>query len=107
MSSGAALGIALLGGLLTAGYQTAIAPRLHRIPEGLADIARAGEAGSHAGAYAEQIVTAAHEAFVVGWQQAIWVGVAALAAVLILTILRGPEGTRAAGTTADDPGANS
>ena len=70
---GAALGIALLGGLLTAGYHHAISTRLDGVPAGLADTAREGianaaAAGSTAGSYSRQILTAAREAFITSWQ---------------------------------------
>src|SRR5690606_1655826 len=72
---GAALGIALLGGLLVAGYQNIIAARLAGVPEEFAATAREGIANAtaisrNAGEYAEQILTASSEAFVAGWQQA-------------------------------------
>ena len=93
---GAALGIALLGGVLVAGYQGAIAGRLSGVPEGLAATAREGIANAtaisqNAGGHAEQILTAAHEAFIAGWQQAMWVGVAVMTVLVIVVLFRGPE----------------
>ena len=113
---GAALGIALLGGLLAAGYQTAISTRLDGVPTGLADTAREGianatAASSTAGGYSQQILTAAREAFVIGWQHAMWVGVAVIAALTLLILINGPkkvaateedEHPAAAGATAAD-----
>ncbi len=101
---GAALGIALLGGVLTAGYHAAVSGRLAGVPEAVAGpardgIATAAVAAEGAGAHAEQVLTAAQEAFVAGWQRAMWVGVAALVVVLALTVLRGPE-RRTPGDTA-------
>lgn len=95
---GAALGIALLGGLLVAGYQNAIARRLTGVPEELAATAREGIANAtaisqEAGAHADQILTAANEAFVTGWQQAMWVGVAVMAVLVIFVLFRGPKNT--------------
>lgn len=97
---GAALGVALLGGLLVAGYQSAIEPLLRGVPAGLAEVAREGLANADAvaqdaGGYAEQVRIAAQEAFVAGWQQAMWVGAAALAAVAVLVLVRGPQRERA------------
>ncbi|WP_114559964.1 MFS transporter [Desertihabitans aurantiacus] len=94
---GAALGIALLGGLLVAGYQRAISSRLDGVPADLAAAAREGIANAaaasrHAGSHAEQVLTAAQEAFVLGWQQAIWVAAAGMAALVVLVALRGPTG---------------
>ena len=100
---GAALGIALLGGLLAAGYQNAIGSRLDGVPEELAvtaseGIANATEISRHAGGYAEQIVTAAQEAFIAGWQQAMWVGVAFMVVLVIFVVLRGPKNHHATGS---------
>ncbi|MGB3373988.1 MAG: MFS transporter [Microbacterium sp.] len=93
---GAALGIALLGGLLVAGYQNAIAGRLAGVPEEFAATAREGIANAtaishNAGDHAEQILTAANEAFVAGWQQAMWVGVAVMTILVIFVLFRGPD----------------
>lgn len=93
---GAALGIALLGGLLAAGYQNAINTRLDGVPTGLADTAREGIANatavsSTAGSYSQQILTAAREAFIAGWQHAMWVGVAVIAALTLFILINGPK----------------
>lgn len=113
---GAALGIALLGGLLTAGYQSAISTRLDGIPADLAATAREGvanatAAGQHAGPHTDQLLSAAQEAFVAGWQQAMWVGVAVIAVLAVFILIRGPQstpaassGTEPADAAVDDPG---
>lgn len=93
---GAALGIALLGGLLAAGYQNAINTRLDGVPTGLADTAREGIANatavsSTAGSYSQQILTAAREAFIAGWQHTMWVGVAVIAALTLFILINGPK----------------
>ncbi|HWV48935.1 MAG TPA: MFS transporter [Microbacterium sp.] len=93
---GAALGIALLGGVLVAGYQSAIAGRLSGVPEEFAATAREGIANAtaisqSAGAHAQQILTAANDAFIAGWQQAMWVGVAVMAVLVIFVLFRGPD----------------
>lgn len=92
---GAALGIALLGGVLVAGYQTSIAGRLPGVPEELAATAREGIANAtaisqDAGVHAERILTAANDAFIAGWQQAMWVGVAVMTVLMIFVLFRGP-----------------
>jgi EmrB/QacA subfamily drug resistance transporter len=92
---GTALGVALLGALLTAGYRAAISPQLHGIPDALAQTAREGvahavAAGADAGPYAAQLVAAAQHAFVSGWQQAMWVGAAVMAVLFIYIVIRGP-----------------
>ncbi|GAA4681955.1 MFS transporter [Gordonia humi] len=68
---GSVLGIALLGGLLAAGYQHAMSPRLAGVPAQFADVAREGVANADAvagtaGRHGAQIVAAAHESFVAG-----------------------------------------
>lgn len=105
---GSALGIALLGGLLVAGYQNAISGRLDGVPEDLAataseGIANASVVSQNASEYAEQILTAAQEAFVAGWQQAMWVGVAVMAVLVLFVLLRGPK-TTSVTTEAGDAG---
>lgn len=98
---GAALGIALLGALLASGYRAAITPGLDGVPDTVAETAREGvanavAASAGAGPYASQVVDAAQQAFVTGWQQAMWVGVAVMTALLIYVAARGP---RVAGLT--------
>lgn len=93
---GAALGIALLGALLTAGYRTAVEPQLVGVPAAVADDARDGianavAASADAGPLAAQVVRAAQESFVTGWQQSMWIGAAVMAAMFVVVLLRGPQ----------------
>lgn len=93
---GAALGIALLGGVLVAGYRSAISGRLSGVPDEFAATAREGVANATAisegaGIHARQILTAAYEAFIAGWQQAMWVGVVVMTALVIFVFFRGPS----------------
>ncbi|GAA1263034.1 MFS transporter [Sphaerisporangium rubeum] len=104
---GAALGIALLGGLLVAGYRNALRGRLDGVPADLAATAREGVANAaavsqHADGHAERIMTAAQEAFVAGWQQAMWVGVAVMAALALFVAFRGPTRAPASVTESAD-----
>ncbi|MFJ6513477.1 MFS transporter [Streptomyces sp. NPDC091406] len=92
---GTALGVALLGALLSAGYRSAVGPRLAGIPEGPADIARGGvanavEAANGAGPYAQELIRAGRQSFVDGWQNAMWAGVAVMAALFLYVLVRGP-----------------
>ncbi|MDN5894116.1 MAG: MFS transporter [Nocardioides sp.] len=108
---GAALGIAMLGGLLTAGYQSAIGSRLDGVPAELANAASEGVANANAvsqnaGSYADQITAAADESFIIGWQQAMWVGVIVMAALILFIAIRGPRATDVA-APADDPAQDS
>lgn len=93
---GSALGIALLGALLTAGYRGAIDPRLDGVPASLAATAREGvanavAAGHGGGPRSDQLITAAQEAFVAGWRGAMWAGVAVMALLFVFVVLRGPQ----------------
>lgn len=104
---GAALGIALLGGLLVAGYQSTIAGRLTGVPEEFAATAREGIANAtavsqNAGGHAEQILTAANDAFIAGWQQATWAGTAVMAVLVVFILFRGPRNAPAAAKPANE-----
>ncbi|WP_394436861.1 DHA2 family efflux MFS transporter permease subunit [Streptomyces sp. SGAir0957] len=92
---GTALGVAMLGALLSAGYRDAMDGRLAGIPDDAAAPAREGvanavEAAPRAGARAQDVVAAAQQSFVHGWQQAMWVGAAVMAGLLVYVMLRGP-----------------
>jgi hypothetical protein len=89
--------VALLGALLTAGYRRAIDPRLDDVPAPLADRAREGIAGAldAAGPSSRSLVRIAQEAFVDGWQQAMWVGVGVMAALLVAVLVAGPRPSEA------------
>ena len=106
---GTALGVALLGALLSAGYRSAIADRLDGIPRGAADTAREGVANAvqvagSSGPHAQDLVHAAQQSFVDGWRQAMWAGVAVMAALFVFLVLRGPNAAApaAAGDTASE-----
>ncbi|MFF0304424.1 MFS transporter [Streptomyces sp. NPDC004562] len=105
---GTALGVALLGALVSTGYRSAIDGRLHGIPDEAADTAREGvanavEAAGSTGPHAQDLLQAAHQSFVDGWQQAMWAGAAIMGALLILIALRGPANTPSAAADASDP----
>ncbi|MFE2499487.1 MFS transporter [Streptomyces scopuliridis] len=102
---GTALGVAMLGALLSAGYRSAIDDRLHGIPQGPADTAREGianavEVAGSAGSHAQDLVHAAQQSFVDGWQQAMWAGVAVMGALFVCIAMRGPK--NAAPAAADE-----
>ncbi|MER7741155.1 MFS transporter [Streptomyces sp. NPDC096538] len=105
---GTALGVALLGALVAGGYRAAVDDRLDGVPREAADTAREGianavEVAPGTGGHAQDLVRAAQESFVEGWQRAMWAGVAVMAVLLVHIALRGPEGTRRAAT--DEEGA--
>ncbi|MER5434686.1 MFS transporter [Streptomyces sp. NPDC002588] len=96
---GTALGVALLGALLSAGYRDAVDSRLDGVPQGPAGAAREGvanalDAAHQAGPQARALVRAARESFVEGWQHAMWTGVAVMAALFLHVLARGPERER-------------
>ncbi|SNY66107.1 MFS transporter [Paractinoplanes atraurantiacus] len=93
---GTALGVALLGAVLSAGYRGAIESRLNGVPADVAGTAREGVANAIAvagesGTRAEALLSAAKESFVDGWQQAMWAGAAVMAALLVYVVARGPQ----------------
>ncbi|OIK24711.1 MFS transporter [Streptomyces malaysiense] len=93
---GTALGVAMLGALLSAGYRTSVDDRLNDLPAATTDTAREGianalEAAKGTGAHSQQVVHAARQSFVDGWQQAMWVGVAVMAALFLFVLARGPK----------------
>ncbi|CAL9333144.1 hypothetical protein SUDANB126_00121 [Streptomyces sp. enrichment culture] len=93
---GTALGVALLGALLSAGYRNAIDDELDALPNGAADTAREGvanavEAAPGTGPHAQDPLHAARQSFVDGRQQAMWTGVAVMGALFVHVALRGPK----------------
>lgn len=92
---GGALGVAMLGSIVTAGYKDAIEPALEDLPPELAEPASEGIGGAfaaaaQAGDQGPAIIEAAKYAFVEGWVQSMWVGVAMAGVALGYLILRGP-----------------
>ncbi|MEV5085579.1 MFS transporter [Streptomyces sp. NPDC056159] len=95
---GTALGVAMLGALLANGYRSAIDDKLDGIPMGAADTAREGianaiEVAPKAGSHAQDLIHAAQQSFVDGWQQAMWIGAAVMGVLLVYVALRGPKNT--------------
>jgi EmrB/QacA subfamily drug resistance transporter len=93
---GTALGVALLGAVLSAGYRRAIDGDLDGVPPEVAGTAHEGIANAlavadAAGPQREALIRAAQEAFVTGWQQAMWVGAIIMAALGVYLLLRGPR----------------
>jgi EmrB/QacA subfamily drug resistance transporter len=97
---GGAVGIALLGSLVGAGYRASVSdatgdlsPELaHRVEEG---IGSAFAASGDLGASAPSVLTAARDALVDGWRLSMWVGVALAAATLLFVAFRAPRGAAA------------
>jgi EmrB/QacA subfamily drug resistance transporter len=96
---GSALGLALLGAVFTAGYNRALNARLARVPADAAATARQGIAGALAIAnqghpYSQTLFRSAQEAFVLGWQQAMWAGTVVMVLVFGYILLNGPGRNR-------------
>jgi len=103
---GTALGVALLGAILSAGYRRTISDHLANIPPDTAASAREGiatalDTGSTLGPDGDALIRAAQDAFVAGWHQAMWVGTIAMLALAAFVVLRGPHDD----TPANAPGA--
>ena len=93
---GGAVGIALLGSILNAGYRSSVAsatgnltPELaHQVEDGIGSAyAAAGELGEQGAS----VLHAAREALVDGWRLSMWVGVAMAAATLAVILWRAPR----------------
>lgn len=93
---GGAIGIALLGSVVSAGYRSSVAdatgslaPDLaHRVEEG---IGSAFAAAVELGADAPEVLDAARLALVDGWQLSMWFGVGVAALTLVYLVVRGPR----------------
>ncbi len=97
---GTALGVALLGALLSAGYRAAIDSRLAGVPRDTAETAREGLANAlEAAQGARALVRAARESFVDGWQTAMWAGVVLMAVLFAYVLTRGPRSPEPAAET--------
>jgi len=95
---GTALGVAMLGALLANGYRSAIDAKLDTIPTDAADTAREGianaiEVAPTTGTHAQDLIHAARQSFVDGWQQSMWIGAAIMGALLLYVALGGPKNT--------------
>ena len=92
---GGAVGIALLGSVLSAGYRSAVEPALAGLPPELADPASEGigsafAVAASAGEQGPAIIDAAKHAFVDGWTQSMWLGVGMAAVAFVYLVVRGP-----------------
>nr|AGH68924.1 MFS-like transporter [Streptomyces sp. CNH189] len=93
---GTALGVAMIGALLSAGYRNAIDDRLDGIPDNAADTAREGianavEAAGNTGPHKDTLLDVAQQSFVDGWQQAMWVAAAVTGVTFVYVLARGPK----------------
>jgi hypothetical protein len=103
---GGALGVALLGSVLNAGYQSGVASAAQSLPAGMQEPVEAGIGSALAvsaqlGDQGASVADAARNAFVDGWQTAMWFGVALAAVAFVYMFVRGPR-DEAAGVDALD-----
>jgi hypothetical protein len=93
---GGAIGIALLGSLINAGYRSSVSSATEGLSPDLAQqveegIGSALAAGPNLGADGPAILDAAREALVEGWKQSMWFGVGLAAVGLVFLIVRMPR----------------
>lgn len=96
---GTALGVALLGPLVTARYSLAVGIKLKGFQPEVVDVAKEGLAHAEAiaagtGGRADILVRVAKESFVAAWQEAIWVGAGIMALLFVYILLCGPQKAR-------------
>lgn len=93
---GGAIGVALLGSVLSSGYRTHVADAAATLPDALRGpvedgIGTALAVSPQLGDQAGTVVAAAREAFVEGWHQSMWVGAALAIGAVVLLVVRGPN----------------
>lgn len=93
---GSALGVALLGTILSVGYRDAISPHLARVPKALADAASSGIAGAlsvahQLGPEEGSFIRISQQAFVDGWARSMWLSVGVIGALFAYVLMRGPR----------------
>jgi EmrB/QacA subfamily drug resistance transporter len=93
---GSALGIALIGSVLQAGYSSNVAGATGDLPPDVAHqveegIGSAAKVAPELGDQAVPVLTAAKDAFVDGWIGAMWVSVVIAAAAGVFVLARGPR----------------
>jgi len=93
---GGAVGIALLGSLVSAGYRSSVGGATMNLAPGLANrveegIGSAFGAANDLGADAPRVLDAAHDALVDGWRLSMWFGVALAAGAFLFVVFRGPR----------------
>ncbi|CAN5452237.1 MFS transporter [soil metagenome] len=104
---GGALGIALLGSVLSSGYRSGLGSATSALPPDAAEAVRSGIGGAaavaaKAGPAGDQIMTVARSAFVDGLSQTMWIS-AAVAGIAALVALFAMPGNAEAPADVDEP----
>ena len=92
---GGALGVALLGSVLSSGYRASMKTALQGLPTEIVEpasdgIGNAFGVAAQAGEQGPLIIAAAKEAFMDGWVNAMWIGVGIAALAFVYLVLFGP-----------------
>jgi hypothetical protein len=95
---GGAVGIALLGSVLNSAYRASVTTATASLPAEVAEPVRDGIGGALAvtsamGPEGDALLQTAREAFVDGWHQAMWLGVALAAGLWVFLVVRAPKGS--------------
>lgn len=93
---GTALGVALLGSLVSAGYRSKIDEKINGISAHAANFAREGISNALAvapkmGDQSALLIRIARESFVYGWKQAMWVGAVVMLILFLYVLVYGPK----------------
>jgi EmrB/QacA subfamily drug resistance transporter len=93
---GGAIGVALLGSVLSSGYRSNIGSVVATLPVQLRGpvedgIGTALAVAPQLGEQGNSVVAAAREAFVEGWRTSMWIGVGLAAVAVVLLAVRGPH----------------
>lgn len=93
---GTALGVALLGPLVTAGYSASIEAKLQGFSQDVITTSKEGLAHAlsiapGAGDQGEMLIHFARESFVTGWQQAMWIGAFIMIALFLYILFKGSQ----------------
>jgi EmrB/QacA subfamily drug resistance transporter len=105
---GGAIGVALIGSVLSSGYRSNMSDVAATLPEPLRGPVEDGIGTTLAvapqlGDQAAGVIGAARQAYVDGWHQAMWVGAALAVAAIVLLIVRGPKDTPRIAAPATEP----
>lgn len=93
---GGAIGVALLGSVLSSGYSSSIADVAATLPDPVRGPVKDGIGTALAvapqlGAQAGTVVQAARDAFVDGWHRSMWIAAVVAVAAVALLVVRGPK----------------